>query len=469
MSIQAVSNQPLDWQLLPLPESDCPDCPPADYCSPMLFIQEDDGAGNKYYTSEEMSYQIIVPISTACPTELSGIQEKSSLNATWFLNDDGSVRVDFAYEDCNSPEGADIVFDSIPTTERCPFIFDFCLNWNTDCDQFFTYPVSVPISIQGAITPLTTKTITIATRPDPAIGYCGNLVFDNILDPTIILTIDASEITPLEDCDPDPGVEDCCCTSLITFYIRTGCGFKPNGASPVGEAIDNGAVFNQTYYSVDTYDNDNYVVSGNFQITEIWLVPTFPQAYSWDDYRDRCMNIYIGFDSNCCGEDICDARFISTCIKPITDPCGTVRVTYYQDVTTTSDSLGFGFIYPAANPASSTFNQYMRFKANVRDAKYDGAMVSYQDSLGRKRVVYAERRKSLSLNTDLVPEFVHDALSVACRHDNFFLEDELFGVNDNFFTRSTDYSPTYVRMSRLSPVKLDVEAKTQNLKKNMCI
>ena len=111
----------------------------------------------------------------------------------------------------------------------------------------------------------------------------------------------------------------------------------------------------------------------------------------------------------------------------------------------------------------------MRFKANVRDAKYDGAMVSYQDSLGRKRVVYAERRKSLSLNTDLLPEFVHDALSLACRHDNFFLEDELFGVNNNFFTRSTDYSPTYVRMSRLAPVKLDVEAKTQNLKKNMCI
>ena len=96
-------------------------------------------------------------------------------------------------------------------------------------------------------------------------------------------------------------------------------------------------------------------------------------------------------------------------------------------------------------------------------------MVSYQDSLGRKRVVYAERRKSLSLNTDLLPEFVHDALSLACRHDNFFLEDELFGVNNNFFTRSTDYSPTYVRMSRLAPVKLDVEAKTQNLKKNMCI
>lgn len=469
MSIQAVPNQPLDWQLLPLAESDCPDCPPADYCSPMLFIQEDNGSGNKYYTSEEMSYQIIVPIDTACPNELSGIEEKSSENATWALNDDGSVRVDFGYDGCDSEPVAEIAFDAIPTTEGCPLIFDFCLNWDTECDQFFTYPIYIPVEISGATTPLTQKTITIASRPDPASGYCGNLVFDNITDTTISLNINATNITPLVDCDPNPEVQDCCCTSLITFYIRTGCGFKPNGASPVGEVIDTDAVFNQTYYSVDTYDAQNYVISGGFQITEIWAVPTTGQLYSWDDYRAKCMNIYLGFDSNCCSENICDASFISTCIKPITDPCGTVKVTYYQDVTSDSDSLGFGFIYPAANPSSSTFKQYMRFKANVRDAKYDGAMVSYQDSLGRKRVVYAERRKSLSLNTDLLPEFVHDALSLACRHDNFFLEDELFGVNNNFFTRSTDYSPTYVRMSRLAPVKLEVEAKTQDLKKNMCI
>lgn len=470
MSIQAVPNQPLDWQLLPLAESDCPDCPPADYCSPMLFIEQDDGSGNKYYTSEEMSYQIIVPIDTACPNELSGInQDIHSHNASWLLNDDGSVRVDFGFEDCEASETSNIVFDLVPAVEGCPLIFDFCLNWNTECDQFFTYPVSVPISIQGAVTPLTTKTITIGSRPDAITGYCGNLVFDSVLDSQLTLTINASEITPLQDCDPDPEVEDCCCTSLITFFMRTGCGFKPNGASPVGEAVDVNAVFDQTYYSVDTYDTENYVISGTFKITDIWAVPTIWQLYSWDDYRSKCMNIYIGFDPTCCGEDICSASFISTCIKPITDPCGTVKVTYYQDVTATSDSLGFGFIYPAANPASSTFNQHIRFRANVRDAKYDGTMVSYQDSLGRKRVVYAERRKSLSLNTDLVPEFVHDALSLACRHDNFFLEDDLFGVDDNFFTRSTDYSPTYVRMSRLAPVKLEIEAKTQNLKKNMCI
>lgn len=470
MSIQAVPNQPLDWQLLPLLESDCPDCPPADYCSPMLFTQETDVFGSKYYTSEEISYQVIAPTFTMCQTDIGSMSVINQSNVeSKVLNDDGSITINFGYETCNK-DPAQIVFDFLPVSNGCPVIFQFCLNYSSECASQVIYPANVEIKIHGANTPNTTKYITVFGI-DFDTGYCGNVVFDNIspLDTYLDITINLSAITPPYDCDPDPEVEDCCCTSQITFSIKTPCTIKPIGAAPVGEVIDTGAVFNQTYYSVDTYDSENYVISGGFQITEIWAIPTAPQVYSWDDYRTRCMNIYLGFDPTCCGEDICAFEAISTCIKPITDPCGTVRVTYYQDVTATSDSLGFGFIYPAASPASSTFKQYMRFRANVRDAKYDGTMVSYQDSLGRKRVVYAERRKALSLNTDLLPEFVHDALSIACRHDNFLLEDELFGVNDNFFTRSTDYSPTYVRMSRLAPVKLDVEAKTQNLKKNMCI
>ena len=466
MSIQAVPNQPLDWQLLPLAESDCPDCPPAEYCSPMLFERYESGGLYYYRSVDYFSYQIQGSLmeEDLCFYPLNFAISKEE-NAKTTLNDDGSATIVFGGRDCK--DESFVEYTEYKAFPGCPLIIKYCLEWNREdsiCEEERQYPIQVSFQITGTATPTQTQFITI--QQNDTFPKCGTLVFGDIRDGAISMTINGTDAVPCGgDC---PGEDPLCeCTFQLTFSNYTGCNYEPlNIVTANGTPSEWDGFFQSIYTNVSYLNDDYYLISGVWQITGI-PEEAVVGASAFETFVKNCLKINLGATDCCetCSEDV----FISTCIKPITDPCGTVKVTYYQDVTATSDSLGFGFIYPAATPASSTFNQHMRFRANVRDAKYDGTMVSYQDSLGRKRVVYAERRKSLNLNTDLVPEFVHDALSLACRHDNFFLEDELFGVNDNFFTRSTDYSPTYVRMSRLAPVKLEVEAKTQNLKKNMCI
>lgn len=472
MSIQAVPNQPLDWQLLPLPESDCPDCPPADYCSPMLFERYESGGLYYYRSVDYFSYQILGSLSDGDICFYPSVFEiDREDNSKTTFNDDGSVTITFGGRPCD--QQSSVNYTEFKTFEGCPLIIKYCLEWDREsvCEQERVYPIVITISIFGNNTDA--HDYQIVVQENDTFSKCGTIVFGNIKDGSVTMNINATQAIPCgSDC---PGEDPLCeCTAQLTFSNYVGCNYEPlNIVTANGTVSEWDGVFQPIYSNISPYNDTHYAISGVWQITGI---PEVAQvgASAFETFVRNCLKINLGA-TLCC--DTCSEQvFVSTCIKPITDPCGTVNVTYYQDSNILidyygekPDVLGFGFIYPAHFISGSPFKQYMRFKANVRDAKYDGAMVSYQDSLGRKRVVYAERRKSLSLNTDLLPEFVHDALSLACRHDNFFLEDELFGVNDNFFTRTTDYSPTYVRMSRLSPVKLEVEAKTQDLKKNMCI
>jgi hypothetical protein len=126
-------------------------------------------------------------------------------------------------------------------------------------------------------------------------------------------------------------------------------------------------------------------------------------------------------------------------------------------------AYGFGFYYPAASPGNE-FKQFMRVWGEIRNPQYDGEMEMYQDSFGRRQVVYAESREFKSFIINYSPEYVHNALRLACRHDNFELTDVSYNIiAQNSFTRSEAYSPSWIRISRLAPVTLEVEKKTQNL------
>jgi len=461
MSLQATPNQPLDWQLLPLGEAECPDCPPSDYCSPMLFERYLD-SGSYYYRSKDyfsFSIEGSLAAEDMCPIVMEGV-ETTAENSQITFNDNGSVTIQFG--PLESPgEDSFARFDNFPTEIGCPLVFTYCVDWDTDCEgceSSRVYPVELFFSINGTNTPSQTRTVTI-NSPDE-LPKCSAVVFTGIADSTVELQITGTESVPATFCEPegDP------CTSQITFAPYTACNVVPlNIVTANGTPNEWGGTFNLIHYNFGTIDGETYYITGVYQIDGIPEVAVIGNS-AFSTYVENCMKINISV-GDCCNE--CEQQvFESVCIKPILDPCGTVRVEYYQDVTTTEDAFGFGFYYPATSP---TFTQHMRLPGNVRDAKYDGTMISYQDSLGRKRVVYAERRKALSFNTGRVPEYVHDALSLACRHDNFLLEDALYSVNDNFFTRTTEYTPTYIRMSRLAPVSLEVEVKTQDLKKNMCI
>jgi hypothetical protein len=230
--------------------------------------------------------------------------------------------------------------------------------------------------------------------------------------------------------------------SLRAMFVL--CTFEPLGlvTSESSEVI--GELF-ESEVSLETFNGIDYgIFNGKIAVHEIT-----PEL--------KCT--YIKFGSACC----CTEVFYSKCIKPITDPCHTVSIEYWQTPTTTDGALGFGFYYPPAT-VGNEFKQFMRVWGEVRNPQYDGEMEMYQDSFGRKKVVYAESREYRSFIINYSPEYIHNALRLACRHDNFVLTDTNYGLNAvNFFTRSEAYSPSWIRISKLAPVTLEVEKQDQNL------
>ena len=468
MSLQATPNQPLDWQLLPLGDAECPDCPPSDYCSPMLFERYADGIGDKYYRSVDyFSFSIEGSLDEG---DMCQIEQNDATNVN--VNADGALSsggFDIAFGPTSIGTPASLItFQKVVAIQGCPLVVFYCLDWDTSCEGCESsrdYPITVTVQVQGSSTPIQTQDIIVQSPSE--LQKCSKIIFSDIQDSLISLTITATEAVPATKCEP----EGAPCTAAMRVETFSICNVVPlEVVTANGTANDWGGAFNLIHYNFGTIDGETYYITGVYQIDGIPEVAVIGNS-AFSTYVENCMKIKLQ-NGDCCGLDYCIATFESVCIKPVLDPCGTVRVEYYQDTTPPvgakpgEDAFGFGFYYPATSP---TFTQHMRLPGNVRDAKYDGTMISYQDSLGRKRVVYAERRKALSFNTGRVPEYVHDALSLACRHDNFLLEDALYSVDDNFFTRTTEYTPTYIRMSRLAPVSLEVEAKTQDLKKNMCI
>jgi hypothetical protein len=229
---------------------------------------------------------------------------------------------------------------------------------------------------------------------------------------------------------------------LTSMFVP--CSFEISGlvtsetSQPIGEMYESET-------SLDTFNGVDYgIFNGKIGLA------TIPADL-------KCF--YIKFGSSCC----CDDVFYSKCIKPITDPCHTVKIEYWQTPTTTDGALGFGFYYPAAT-VGNEFKQFMRVWGEVRNPQYDGETTMYQDSFGRKNIVYIESREFKSFIVNYSPEYIHNALRLACRHDNFELTDVSYNIiAQNSFTRSETYSPSWIRISRLAPVTLEVEKKTQNL------
>lgn len=153
--------------------------------------------------------------------------------------------------------------------------------------------------------------------------------------------------------------------------------------------------------------------------------------------------------------------------KWITDPCNTIRVLASQDVTDTKGACAFGFTYPSNDAFTGGFFHRTRIYGELRNPQYDGEVVSYQDSAGRKRVVYAESREFVELVVNLSPRYVHNFMRLACRHDIFNMNDLILPAAD-YFTRSEAYSPTWVRTRLVAPAFLEVEVKEQNLRKDPC-
>jgi hypothetical protein len=130
--------------------------------------------------------------------------------------------------------------------------------------------------------------------------------------------------------------------------------------------------------------------------------------------------------------------------KWVTDTCNTIRVLASQDVTDEKGACAFGFQYPPSGVFTGGFFHRTRIYGELRNPQFDGEVVSYQDSAGRKRVVYAESREFMEMVVNLSPKYVHN------------------------FLRLETYSPTWIRTRTVAPAFLEIEVKEQNLRKDPC-
>lgn len=120
------------------------------------------------------------------------------------------------------------------------------------------------------------------------------------------------------------------------------------------------------------------------------------------------------------------------------------------------NGLGFNF-------SGSGFSPRIRVSAKLRQSKYTSEKTIYEDSLGKKGVVYFSGRKSKTLCADLLPEYVHDFLRLLVGFDNVYLDGELYVVEDD------EYNVQWVNeLDNIGNVRLEVSKKVQNAKNTNC-
>ncbi len=120
------------------------------------------------------------------------------------------------------------------------------------------------------------------------------------------------------------------------------------------------------------------------------------------------------------------------------------------------NGLGFNF-------NNSGFTPRIRLEAKLKQAKYPQERNIYEDSLGKKGVVFFNGKKTKSLAIDLQPEYVHDFMRLMGGFDNFYIDGVLYFVEDD------EYSVEYSDVSDdLGKVRITVSERTQNVKNINC-
>lgn len=184
----------------------------------------------------------------------------------------------------------------------------------------------------------------------------------------------------------------------------------------------------------------------------IYQALNYRYVLSNDEYntiKGKCM--FLTLASGCCCPDLVQSR----CVR-ITEPtCDTLQFVYSQPFD------GFGFAYP------SGFNHYIRLIAIIRDPYFvDEGFETYTDSAGRKNVIYSEPREAQVLSYT-APDYVHSAMALALRHDNFRL---VTSSGSTFYALvdGEEYRPNWGIERKIAKVVVELEIKQQQLWSKRC-
>lgn len=140
--------------------------------------------------------------------------------------------------------------------------------------------------------------------------------------------------------------------------------------------------------------------------------------------------------------DCFDVKLTHSCTKQITYNC---------------NENAFNFNY-----SDLSFTQSLRIRANLWKPKFKALSKDvYEYSTGDLEITYVTKAKEFIFTTEELPEYIHDALSLALDSDNFFID----GVRHVFADDET--SPSWRNSSNLAPLEVNLR-KAQNLRNVNC-
>lgn len=123
-----------------------------------------------------------------------------------------------------------------------------------------------------------------------------------------------------------------------------------------------------------------------------------------------------------------------------------------------NDDNGLGFVFNG-----SGFTPRIRLQGKLRQSKYSSDRIIEEDSDGKKKVIYYNRRKSKNLTADLLPEYVHDFLSTLVGYDRFYINGVPYIVDDDEYNVIYDDS-----QDNVGGISLLVSEQTQLIRNFNC-
>lgn len=152
---------------------------------------------------------------------------------------------------------------------------------------------------------------------------------------------------------------------------------------------------------------------------------------------------------------VCDASLICTYFSN-DFLYGSHECTHLLNVCNNENGMGFVF-------GASGFIPRIRLKSKYVRATYKAEREFFEDSSGKKSVVYFKRRKARALSIDPATEYVHDFLSTLMGYDHFFI-----GATE-YFVLDDEYSPIYIESDdELAGVIINIEEKYQLVENTNC-
>lgn len=106
--------------------------------------------------------------------------------------------------------------------------------------------------------------------------------------------------------------------------------------------------------------------------------------------------------------------------------------------------------------SEATIVHYLRLYAKKDRSRYPTVGDTFKKSNGESDIIYAAREKIWRLSFDYLPEYIHDAISIAKIHDHFFLD------NVEYISPIANYDPEWRDKMSLSQSNIEIQKKIDN-------